>query len=256
MNRSFLTIATGFLLASSGCNVESHVATSGADAGGPSTAGSVAITTPLDSCDDPDQEPEIAWDGWIEAFTFRSGSDRVRVQIEPDGAGGFGGFLLAGEGPHIEGIPRTPDDCAFLCTGPIDESIFGATIEGFRYSLRDVIHTDNRLRFEIDHNEIFAAWCEAQAPVADEVNAGRYACIPNTGGAYDWSTYECELHPDGEAPIPVPCCRMTLCDFVCECTAEGCIARSDGETFDFFIEGDVASGTTPFGTGHLERVAP
>jgi hypothetical protein len=156
-------------------------------------------------------------------------------------------------GPEIDATPRHPDDCRFLCETPINDFLFGSHVEeGFRYSLRNVTHSDVRLRFDIDSREIFDAWCRAQTPIADEVNPGSYRCLRNASGMT--GPDGCWLTPDGEPPIAIPCCKSRLCgDSICDCTADGCTANPQPMTFDLFIEGDVASGTTPFGTAHVER---
>jgi len=244
------------------CASRSHdAAEPSVDGGGrPSADGSVGsgeLTRPPAYCAAPDQEPAVTWEGWIEAFSFPSGSERVRVLIEPAGSGGWSGFFLAGDGPEVLATPRAPDDCNFLCDARIDESFFGRqALEGFRYSLYDVVHTDIRLRFDVDRNEVFGAWCAAQTPILDENRPEEdlYRCLRNTPAEQNFATDSCRLLPDGEPPIPVPCCKMTLCDFVCRCTVGGCFADASRVTFDLFIDGDVASGTTPFGTGHLQRL--
>ena len=255
------TILLAAVLAAACTNSKSHVATTSttidAGPGGPDAGTSTGIPTygPHDYCGGPDQDPDVVWDGWIEAFTFPEGSDRIRVQIEPDGAGGFTGFFVGGEGPALDAVPRGPDDCEFLCETEIGEHLFGQHVEeGFRYTLQNVTYTDIRLRFDIDYREIFAAWCEAQPPIADEVNPGSYRCLRNVPTETSWSPPFCRLLPEGEPPMEIPCCKFFLCQSVCACIASGCSADPHLITFDLFIEGDVASGTTPFGTGHLQRV--
>jgi hypothetical protein len=130
------------------------------------------------------------WDGYIEAFVpENSGSDRVHLSIGADGAGA----LRFGEEPapasldelnvlfdalFPPGIGSEPTTLAY-------SGIAGSQypIEGFDYSLREVLIESERIRFEVQTEEPAAPFCEAQAPVP----------ATSFGGANTLSGYSCGI---------------------------------------------------------------
>lgn len=164
------------------------------------------------------------WEGYVEAHTFRSGSDRVRLVLNEDGQG----TLTLGEG-----VPRpmpTDADDPF----PDLESIFVEMLltdkfhEGVEHEIASTLVEDDRLRAHTEPTNIYGdAACALQTPVepACEQEGCPYTCSSTQPGGY--------IHRDGRCfaaadDTEVSCAKEDLCRLVCECTSSECFARSPG----------------------------
>ncbi len=85
-----------------------------------------------------------------------------------------------------------------------------------------------RLQFEVTPAELWKDWCSLQMPIADEVNAGQWACVHNWG--IIGGTPCKQIDPMTHQEVPVDCARFRLCQpgGVCACNAAGCSAGMDG----------------------------
>jgi hypothetical protein len=201
------------------------------------------------------------WDGYTEAFTFDSGSDRVRLSLAADGSGS----LVFGDGePPV--TPTDPDDPFPGRSGTLDETglfmLPTLLLEGFPYSIGARVEAE-RIRAKARGGEQFDAACELQTPIADDINPGIYSCLPNAGGAV--RNGECFLGDAAETPVS--CGKLELCMFGrnCECDATACTGVSgDDIEFDAALDdtGSHLAGTVrvPFGSGsatvRLTRAEP
>lgn len=185
-----------------------------------------------------------SWEGYVEAFTFSDGSDRVRITL-----GGSGeGTLVAGDAPTPVTDPRPQgqeSDNPF--TG------FSEPFPGFAYSIHFAEVEASRLRFRFDTAEPMADFCSAQTPYHWEED--HYRCLPNTGHLV--SEGECWLEPHGEPPVPVDCFTLGVCQGGggCYCDADGCSIPEPSKQVPFALDaaledsGDSLEGTLQLGDG-------
>lgn len=186
------------------------------------------------------------WEGYVEAYQFQSGSDRVRLSLDRDGQG----TLSFGVG---EPLPQPTDpDAAFPFERSLDSSGYFsfrgplAPIEGFDYRVSGALVEDERLRAASLASQIFDAACALQTPVevvqlsAEIRPDGSSAPVPPVPMPVSGSGYAClsELGfsegPPGSCYTgisgqPVSCSKALLCSNYCECTAQTCSARADAE---------------------------
>ena len=182
-----------------------------------------------------------SWDGYVEAYQFDSGSDRLRITLDSAGVG----HVEFGEMPELP-PPTDPDVGWGPKVGDPDASrsdYANELAEGYRYSARAVTVEDSRLRLAVHVPELYGPWCELQTPVADETNDGItvYSCVPNVGVLTMRKTNECFLHlPEGDEAVD--CDKLDLCrSRVCNCDAEGCGAvpppSESSEDFGTHLDG-------------------
>lgn len=165
-----------------------------------------------------------SWDGYVEAFSFGSGTDRVRVVLTNDGSG----YLQVGDGDVLP-APTTVE--AF------PNGMAGAYLwlwDQMAYPLHETQVGSERIRFNIVTDEPYAAWCALQPPnlVVQGNDPGTYSCLhgngvwgpdPSNGQCYDLPVSDTDV----QRPAPVDCKWATLC-LTCTCTQSGCTNR--GET--------------------------
>jgi hypothetical protein len=175
------------------------------------------------------------WEGYVEAYEFDSGSDRVRLVLDEQGDG----TIDFGVG---EGVPVATDpDAAFPFERFFDAAVgidaVPTPIEGFQYVVSGALVEDERLRAALPSNQIFASACAIQTPVL--LNASARTTGP--GGTPIGPDHSCMQESGyGEGPVgtcftgqtgqPVSCSRARLCNSYCECTATECVpSRQDKE---------------------------
>jgi hypothetical protein len=157
-----------------------------------------------------------SWDGYVEAYNFPSGSDRVRLTLDENGDG----YLQLGDQPLAP--PATDGNVVY---GPPynTRERFGISLtheEHFRYPVHGTRLSENRIELGFDLNEPFKAWCELQTPV---LWGQQYACAANWGLTSN-DAGELVCYSGTDAATPIDCGKATLCrpDRPCHCTAEGC----------------------------------
>jgi hypothetical protein len=183
------------------------------------------------------------WDGYVEAHEFASGSDRVRVTIDPSGTG----YLQIGEGDLLA-LPTDPA-VGWPPTAPASEIAFNKLNEGVRYPLGNVRVESERIRFEFETNSAYAPFCELQTPVEYATAPGHYWCFrdanysPTADGG-------CEINNSASgSPERVDCRKLFICRFGCDCDASACTSRPGLDTpLDAALDdtGDSLVGTIVF----------
>lgn len=171
-----------------------------------------------------------SWDGYAEAYKFRSGSDRVRIQLDEEGHG----TIVLGDGAPP--APATDPDELYL---PLDISSVSAgapfgfvtdeLAEGFAYTVQHASVEEKRIQLGIDANELYKSWCELQTPVHNTAPEGpEYGCLPyftSAGASNVDGVFHCHIndYETGEE-VEVSCAKTTYCgpNPVCSCTADGC----------------------------------
>jgi hypothetical protein len=161
------------------------------------------------------------WDGYVEAHTFQSGSDRVRVTLDEAGEG----WLQVGEGDPLP-LPTDPN-VAWPPTADGSGGWLGSTLqESVRYTLADVRIESERIRFAIATLSAFAPFCELQTPMEQEGTPVEYGCTAdNTYVTLSDDTCQALLVPGGEWEN-VDCDWVQICIEACSCNASSCTIRS------------------------------
>jgi hypothetical protein len=185
------------------------------------------------------------WDGYLENTQFPSGSDAVHMSIVAASSSGVQGTITFGT-PAQFPTPTDPDAGYPIpgnrsCLGP-NAPIHLLPIEGFEYSILDSSVTDLRMRFGVDREEVWAAWCELQTPIPWGEDG--YACLPKLDSLIGEDT--CFVY-DGSTEIEVDCCKHSLCEApagICRCTEASCtIEVEPAIRFDVKVDGAEADGS-------------
>src|SRR6185295_13585444 len=172
------------------------------------------------------------WDGYVEAFKFKSGSDRLRIELDEEGHGvvALGGAepLAPASDPESLYAPIPLVSFSGDPDGPF-QLVPDVLAEGFAYTVQHAEVQEKRIQFGIDSRELYKSWCELQTPVHNTAPvAPEYGCLPY----YDTSTglgigadAQCYINDyvTGEL-VEVNCAKMPYCGPtpVCSCTASGC----------------------------------
>jgi hypothetical protein len=199
-----------------------------------------------------------SWDGYAEATSFpKSGSDRVRLILHPDGEG----TLEIGDAPPVP--PPTQAEGGYLLAGVggAEGSLEEAFRDGFKYPVHEARVEAGRIRFGISPWDLYGAWCALVPPVPNAEAPSGYACGAS-GGSMSYMPEACSFSyptadPRVSDQVPVDCGIFELCvgGRTCTCTATTCGARvtpSDGVSLDAYsVVLDAAldaTGTTLMGT--------
>lgn len=177
------------------------------------------------------------WVGYVENFTFASGSDAVRVVAQEDAGGALHGWVSFGQGTP----PGLDPDVGFPRDGVINTFIQ----EGFAFTLSQPVITGQRLVFQLARNEQWSPWCALQKPIEDK--QGFFRCLDYG----DSGTKGCQVHyPDGWHAVD--CTKLALCQnheaCVCDATSCATIPRLDF-TFDVTVTTNEMVGSVNFFAG-------
>ncbi len=239
-----------------------HVEAGAGDASTPAPATDSGARPPRDAGPPGDRGGDH-WDGYIEAYTFDSGSDRVRIVFDSaSGDGARTGVVILGDGT----APAPPTDANVgwpaLPPGVPVGGFAAQVLEGFEYPIGNASVVGARVQVMFDYAALWTEWCALQTPVPNDVAASGYGCLPNTGGTTGPGacTYNDPITGD---PVPVDCGKFVLCSnaLVCDCVATGCTASTDSGlgqvAFDFRVTADTGDGTVSLRGGtrnvHLTR---
>lgn len=182
------------------------------------------------------------WTGYIEAYTFPSGSDAVRVVFDSSGTTGL---VYFGDGDELP--PATDPNVGYPPGLPVGlQGALDYIAEGHGYPFYGAVVSGARVQISVDRITLWSRWCSLQYPVAQ--GAGAYGCAGESTsfGARDGYCYT--VDPDTGEEIHEDCGRLALCGGVapaCQCTATECF-RTPLEIpvpFDFHVTGNEASGT-------------
>jgi hypothetical protein len=221
---------------------------------------SACSTSPVDLAGgDPPENPSAAnayagtWEGYLEAYRFRSGSDRVSLVLDVQA----NGSVRFGDGEP----PPEPIDPGNLSSVERFELLRqGRPLEGFDYGISGAQVDGGRFRVRIDANQVFSTTCEIQSPVAlpDMLyGSGGFGSAFAPRSTFFPDPYSCvpdfqisDVSPDGLCTLStndvVPCLKVTLCREYCECSATTCGARPSPDiALDLTLD---ATGTRLDGT--------
>ncbi|WP_437310182.1 hypothetical protein [Sorangium sp. So ce388] len=225
LNRSALALFfTAALLGSTGC--ESHDLPIGGGESGSGGEGSGAAALLV-----------ARWEGYVENYKFRSGSDKIQIDIDSVEGDEIHGTVRFGAVPSIP-PPTDPDVGYPPNAAPENEVDARLPYEGFDFTMLGAELTDRRLRFSVDTRELWTGWCELQASYPMAPGSDSYKCMPNA--STEENNNVCNL--GGE---PVDCGYMHLCgSSVCDCGESGCTINTwGGLDFDFAVDQQEANGS-------------
>ncbi|MEN9581096.1 MAG: hypothetical protein RJA70_4105, partial [Pseudomonadota bacterium] len=97
---------------------------------------------------------EGSWDGYVEAYQFPSGSDRLRIVLDASGHGG----IELGEAPPIPPF-RDPTKRYPEGVGMYSEEL---AFEGFAYPALEAEVIDGRIKLSSELNALYKDFCAAQ----------------------------------------------------------------------------------------------
>lgn len=181
------------------------------------------------------------WDGYVEAFQFDSGSDRLRLTLDAQG----NGALEFGDQPAIAPFSNPaigyPEEEPF--TDPSFIPRYTDPHEGFAYPVHEAAVTDGRVKLIAWGTDIVSNFCAAQAPLDSLETPLRYNCSPVGGGIGANATGQCLDSRVGSSTFGMSfdCGVALTCAFGCVCDATSCSApRRENEelTVDGALKAD------------------
>lgn len=192
------------------------------------------------------------WEGYVEAYSFMSGSDAVRVEIHSDGCTPSATITL-GEGDPLPPVEDPDVGYPFANTSNSPFSGLVRWYEGEAYEAHSVEISKKRVQIDISMADVWTEWCEMQTPYPMDESGENFMCVPNYGSS--WTEDGCALlGPEGD--IPTDCGKLELCQFgPCQCDESGCSTGNVGSsTLDVaFDDGHLEGTLSGFGAVRLYR---
>jgi hypothetical protein len=168
-----------------------------------------------------------SWDGYAEAHSFESGSDRVRLVLDENG----NGYLEIGDAPLLP--PPTDPDVGYP-PGALEGVSFNywdkqGLGEGFHYTVVGTVLEASRLRLGVQGEELYDAACALYEPEPSVVPPGTgYSCVgANTFNMSPGENGQClvqRVTNEAYAEVSVACSKLALCWGLCVCSADACSA--------------------------------
>jgi hypothetical protein len=182
------------------------------------------------------------WDGYVEAYKFESGSDRVRITLDAEGHG----TIEVGDAPEIP--PFTDPNVGYPPTDPgdpyVDSKLYILPHEGYGYPVGDAAVRRGRISFTFWGTDLQKDWCEAQTSYV--VGGGSdpfYSCLP--GGVATGSDDMCV----DSLGNPIDCGFVSTCVEACSCDAAGCTSARRDPQYELQVDAALdADGKTLVGT--------
>jgi hypothetical protein len=206
------------------------------------------------------------WVGYLENFTFPSGSDQLELLFGTNAAGANTLTVTLGDPT----APPAPTDPTAYWPGPLPSNVFpreAHLVEGFPYPAHEVTWEDLRLRFKLDAAEAWTAWCGLQKSYAVLASTPEFNCVPGAGGGGyqpgpNGTPTDCMVNDTNGPYQQVPCGQFFLCDGNhCACDATGCgpataLDTPFDMTFEMTLSGNTASGSAEVPDLHNLHVTP
>jgi hypothetical protein len=175
------------------------------------------------------------WTGYVEDFTFPSGSDALDVTLRVSDDGSLSGEVIFGA--HT--VPAPPTD------GTVGWPPDGNLFEGFVHELTDVRWSALRLQINVASGQPLGPWCRLQQSYRLAPDFDIWRCGPNVPSGR--GPEGCHLdYPSG--PVFVDCGWMELCvgSSGCGCTESGCDANPSETitSMDIALRGNEGDGST------------
>jgi hypothetical protein len=186
------------------------------------------------------------WTGYLESFTFPSGSDTITINILAPAGGFASANVVFGD------VPAPPPPTDPNVAWPDEDVLSHVTaLEGWPYAALNLSYESPRLRFTISRYSAWQDWCALQTPVPNP-NLG-YACVaapPLTNGSgQNVLDAQGNCLENTSPPKPVDCAKaFPLCmgtPPICQCTMNECHAwELPAVTFDIALRNGVGDGST------------
>jgi hypothetical protein len=194
------------------------------------------------------------WDGYVEAYTFPSGTDRVRVTLDANG----NGQLRVGDADLLP-PPTDPDVPYPPAAGQPDPPRVDQLYDGIGYPIAGARIEAERIRFAVNTAATFSQWCGLQNSYAALGSYPlMYTCLPGGGGLCPTtSPDQCVPEPsvwDDQLGIyyytchgtesvdcgQVACidCGKSVCSWACKCAESGCSANGTDVPLDAALSPD------------------
>ena len=162
------------------------------------------------------------WDGYVEAYAFWSGTDRIHLSLDATGNGSFrvgdGADLPPPTNPDVGYPAAVASDAATLGIGDRTENVF----DGVAYPVANSRVESERIRLTVDPHSAFVAWCAMQTPALDPgATPPLYSCVVDGVGLKP--TGECITIREGQEE-PIDCGKVVICTYGCVCDALSCSA--------------------------------
>lgn len=163
-----------------------------------------------------------SWDGYVEAYHFQSGTDRVHVTLDANGNGSFvvgdGALLAPPTDPNLGYPAALATDV--LARGFLDQT--STLYDGIAYPVVGTRIESERIRLAFDPHSAFTEWCEMQTPALDpNTTPTYYGCAPN-GWNQDQNGCTVFITAVGE---PIDCGKLVICNSGCDCDASSCTSK-------------------------------
>ncbi len=159
---------------------------------------------------------EGIWDGYVEAYRFDSGSDRLRVALDRNGHGS----IQFGDAPPIP--PFSNPDVGYPPGVPFNFIGYSAAIphEGFDYPLYDANVTQGRIKFTAWGTDIVADFCAAQIHIVPSLaRPTGYTCSLTGDG---WAMGDEDTCSNPRTAEPIDCGQIQTCFKSCNCSETSC----------------------------------
>jgi len=183
---------------------------------------------------------EGAWDGYVEAYKFPSGSDRLRITLDAEGQG----TIEVGDAPAI--APFTDPNVAYPATDPPSLDAEISPHEGYGYPVTGAAVHSGRISFTFWTTDLQKPWCEAQTSYAFDAGGSEteYSCLEGGG----WSPTQDGICVD-IGGTPLDCGFASECFNLCVCDASGCTSRRTFYQSELQVDGKLDDdGQTLVGT--------
>ena len=191
--------------------------------------------------------PGVRWEGYIENFSFASGSDRIALRVHGSGMETSGSIIFGDASRTVEPV------CDTNYGYPADFDVRSLRRqllphEGHRFTLLEANQGSDRLQFEISPWQLWQDWCQGQSELFRSRSGDRYSCAPDNLVRY--SSNRCLfVEPSSGAVKLFDCQKATLCGEysatpACSCSSSGCAANSHSTLrFDVRITNSQMSGS-------------
>lgn len=182
------------------------------------------------------------WSGYVENFSFISGTDDLRLTIDVDASGDISGTVTLGgaSAPPPATTPAVgwPAGYAYGTHAGLEYA------EGYAYRTSAVRWQSLRLRTQLATNEAWNDWCVMQTPYRVPQD-NTYFCVSLQSSVT--LSPPCQTLGDAGAPNTiVDCGKLGLCVLEgCTCTSSGCAATELGANVfvDVALNGDKGDGS-------------
>jgi len=159
------------------------------------------------------------WEGYVEAYNFRDGSDKIKLTLDAAG----NGTLEIGDSAPLP--PLDPDPNVGYPSGTLPLGNLEGLVPGFSYPITPATVELARVRLSVNPLEIESDWCSLQtsyqsAKISAPDGGILYRCIPDGSGFGDGTG--CSYN--GEA---IDCVKLDACiSGYCSCDVRGCSGSS------------------------------